>query len=113
MEAGAEERGIPALLTSAAKGIAALRFDVEWDRLDQVARVEEFDPELPILLFHGTEDATVPVETSDAFAAALPSVEYERIEGADHVYPWNVDPVYYERAVIDFLVALEPEEPAE
>ena len=42
---------------------------IDWDALDQVERVGEFDPELPILLFHGTEDATVPVEISDAFEA--------------------------------------------
>jgi len=107
VDAGADDRGIPAIITAAAKGIAALRFDVDWDALDQVERAAEFDPNLPILLFHGTEDATVPVESSDAFAAALESVQYERIEGADHVYPWNVNPVGYERTVLDFLAGLQ------
>jgi len=106
VDAGADDRGIPSALTGVAKGIAALRFDVDWDALDQIGRADEFDPRLPILLFHGTEDATVPVASSDAFAAAVDSVQYERIEGADHVYPWNVDPVRYERAVLDFLATL-------
>jgi pimeloyl-ACP methyl ester carboxylesterase len=108
IDAGAEDRGIPSPLTAAAKWIAAMRFDVDWDALDQVERAVEFDPELPILLFHGVEDTTVPVETSDRFAAALPSVQYERVERADHVYPWNVDPVAYEDAVMRFLAGLVP-----
>jgi pimeloyl-ACP methyl ester carboxylesterase len=106
VDAGARDRGLPGVLTGAAKGIAALRFDIDWDALDQVERADEFDPDLPILLFHGVDDATVPVAGSDAFAAALDSVEYVRVEGADHVYPWNVDPVGYERAVMDFLATL-------
>ncbi len=107
VDAGARDRGIPGVVTALAKGIAALRFDIDWDALDQIERADEFDPDLPILLFHGIEDGTVPVESSDAFAAALESVQYQRIEGADHVYPWNVDPVGYERAVLDFLADLE------
>ena len=107
IETEAEDRGIPGILVAAAKGIAALRFNVDWSALDQVSRTDEFDPRLPILLFHGTADATVPVESSDAFAAALPSVQYERVEGADHVYPWNVDPVRYEDLVLRFLARLD------
>jgi len=107
VDAEAEERGIPGVLTAAAKQIAALRFNIDWGALDQIDRFAEFDPDLPILLFHGTADQTVPVELSDAFAAALPSVQYERIEGADHVYPWNVDPVAYEETVLRFLAGLE------
>jgi pimeloyl-ACP methyl ester carboxylesterase len=107
IEAEAHERAIPGVLIAAAKGVAALRFNIDWAALDQVERAGEFDPALPILLFHGTEDATVPVEISDAFAAALPSVQYERVEGADHVYPWNVDPVRYEDVVLRFLASLD------
>jgi fermentation-respiration switch protein FrsA (DUF1100 family) len=112
IDAGAAERGIPSVLTGVAKWIASMRFDIDWDALDQVERVGEFDPELPILLFHGTEDATVPVEISDAFAAALSSVQYERVEGADHAYPWNVDPVSYQDRVLRFLAGLDATEEA-
>jgi pimeloyl-ACP methyl ester carboxylesterase len=113
IDAGAEDRGIPPPLTAAAKWIAAMRFDLDWDALDQVERAGEFDPGLPILLFHGVEDTTVPVAISDAFAAALSSVQYERVERADHVYPWNVDPAAYEDAVMRFLAGLDAVESTE
>ena len=113
VDSASRDRGIPGLLTSVAKGIAALRFNIDWGALDHVARAEEFDPDMPILLFHGTADATVPVEVSDAFAATHSSVRYERIEGADHVYLWNVDPLRYEAAVLEFLVGLDVEPGAE
>ena len=103
VDAAAEERGIPGVLTSVAKTLARLRFDVDWDRLDQIARADQFDPRIPILLLHGTEDGLVPVAGSDAFAAAVPTVTYERFEGADHVYLWNSDSQRYEQAVVDFL----------
>jgi pimeloyl-ACP methyl ester carboxylesterase len=99
----AADRGVPGLITAAAKAIARVRFDVDWNALDQIERAAEFDPTLPILLMHGTVDDTVPVGSSDAFAAAVPSVRYERFVGADHMYPWNTDPARYEAAVAEFL----------
>ena len=59
---------------------------------------------MPILLFHGTDDRTVPISSSDAFARALPDlVTYYRARGAGHVESWNVDPDRYERRVGAFL----------
>ena len=66
------------------------RIDFDWDAFDQVARAGDF--RVPILLFHGTEDRTVPISSSDAFARALPRlVTYHRVAGAGHVESWNVD----------------------
>ena len=59
----------------------------------------------PTLLFHGTTDGMVPVESSDTFAQALPGlVTYQRVNGADHTQAWNVDPQAYEDALKAFLV---------
>ena len=48
-----------------------------------------------MLLMHGTADDVVPIEASDAFAAALPHVTYERFVGAGHGALWNDGPVRY------------------
>lgn len=109
VDARAAETNIPVLgfkvptpLTAAAKTVAGWRFDVDWGGLDYLSRVDELDK--PILLFHGTDDGTVPVWTSDALAEARPDlVTYERVEGADHVRAWNVDRARYEAAVAAFL----------
>ncbi len=98
----ADERGVPGIFVGGAKTLATLRFDIDWRELDQVERAAEFD--VPVLLMHGSDDGTVPVASSDAFAAARPDiVDYERFQGAEHVRLWNEDPVRYETAVVGFL----------
>jgi len=98
----AAELDVPGFLTGWAKALATLRFGVDWGALDQVGRADEFS--VPILLFHGDEDETVPIDTSDQFAAARPDiVRYEVFPGAGHVQSWNVDPDRYEAALAEFL----------
>ncbi|MEX2621419.1 MAG: alpha/beta fold hydrolase [Egibacteraceae bacterium] len=103
LRAAAADRGVPLWLIPVARGIITVRTGLRWGRLDQVARAEDFD--VPILLFHGTADPTVPVASSDAFAAARPDlVTYVRVEGAGHVRAWNADPDAYEAHLRDFLL---------
>ena len=102
---GADQRGIPGPLTALGKAIAGLRFDIDWDERDLLNRSDELA--VPILLFHGDEDKTVHIETSDALAEARPDlVTYLRVAGATHVGSWNVDPEAYEKAVASFLEEL-------
>ena len=87
---GASERGVPAPLNWIGKRIAALRFGIDWDALNYVSRADELA--VPILLFHGDDDDTAPVGTSDALAAARPDiVTYVRVAGAGHVRCLNSD----------------------
>ena len=74
----------------------------DFDAVDQLAAARTFT--LPILLFHGTRDGTIPVSQSDKLAAARPDlVEYHRVEGAKHIRTWNLDPEQYEAAVEAFV----------
>src|SRR4051812_8773080 len=102
--------GVPDVLTTTAEQLAAWRYDVDWDAVDYLpgdwVRV-------PLLLFHGTDDDTVPIAASDALYEAHPNLVREiRVRGAGHVQSWNVDPAGYRQAVIDFLSCIVSSNPA-
>ena len=95
---------LPSSLTAVAKWIAGWRFGVAWDDLDYLAGANGFDA--PILVFHGTQDLTVPIGTSEDLARRRPDlVTLVRCPGADHIECWNVDHQAYEQRVVQFLEA--------
>ncbi|HUH08514.1 MAG TPA: alpha/beta fold hydrolase [Egibacteraceae bacterium] len=101
LDLAAVDRGVPTWLRPIAQAVSTLRTGIRWDRLNQVARADEFAH--PILLFHGSNDQTVPVELSDAFAEARPDlVTYVRTDGR-HVRSWNEDPDAYAASVRGFV----------
>ena len=94
----AGERGVPGILATVSKLIVGFRFDVDWGELNYLKRADELT--VPILLFHGDDDPTAPVTTSDALAEKRPDiVTYVRVAGAGHVRSWNTGPAAYEAAV--------------
>jgi pimeloyl-ACP methyl ester carboxylesterase len=98
---------VPPALTVAAKGVAGVRYDLDWGQLDYVDRAGRLAT--PMLVFHQTGDPTVPVAISEALAAARPDlVTLERFGGDGHVQSWNADPARYERAVRAFLGRVAP-----
>ena len=102
IDLGAEQRSIPGPLTAIGKLTARLRFDIDWGGTDYLARVDELTT--PVLLFHGEDDDRVPIETSDALAAARPDlVTYVRVPNTTHGRAWNMDPAAYEQEVVSFL----------
>jgi pimeloyl-ACP methyl ester carboxylesterase len=104
---GTRSRGAPAFLSGTGRTIAGIRFDIDWGEVDYLARAGELT--VPILLFHGDADPTVPVATSDALAAARPDiVTYVRVAGAGHVRSWNADPEAYRTYLREFLGGLPP-----
>jgi hypothetical protein len=111
---GATDRDLPVLgtpvppaLTVVAKGIAGLRYDLDWGQLDYVDRAGGLAA--PMLVFHQTGDPTVPVAISQALAEARPDlVTFERFGGDGHVQSWNVDRPRYERALRAFLGRVAP-----
>jgi hypothetical protein len=99
---GARDAGTYGFLSSTGKAIAGFRFDIDFDELNYLKRADELA--VPILLFHGDADPTVPVTTSDALAEKRPDiVTYVRAEGVGHVRSWNADPAAYEASVRGFL----------
>jgi pimeloyl-ACP methyl ester carboxylesterase len=92
---------IPAPLIWTAETIASLRYGIDWERIDYL---DGQWLSVPALVLHGTADKTVPIATSDAFAAAFPQLVREiRVPGAGHVEAWNTDPGRYTTEVSAFL----------
>lgn len=97
----AQRRSVPGFIATVAESIASTRAGINFDALDQLHLPQRA---IPILLFHGTNDTTTPVEVSDAFARAHPDfVAYERIPHAEHTESWNTDPQAYDRELTAFL----------
>ena len=59
--------------------------------------------DMPILVFHGTEDETVPMTTSEELKRRVPHVQLVRCAGVGHIECWNLDPKAYESQVRKFL----------
>ncbi|MCZ6538288.1 MAG: alpha/beta fold hydrolase [Chloroflexi bacterium] len=102
VDKGAEERSVPPPITFAAKLISTLRFGIDWGAMDFLSPADELT--VPILLFHGDTDDTVPVETSLEFAEKLPElVELHTFADTNHVAAWNLYTDEYESLVRDFI----------
>jgi uncharacterized protein len=98
----AKEEGFPSFAATPVEWMIGARINAGWERLDALRHTSSFH--IPILLFHGTEDKTVPISLSDAFAKALPRwVTYFRVARAGHVEAWNVDPALYDQRLAVFL----------
>ncbi len=93
---------IPGTLVWTAKQIASIRFGVDWEETDYLPEANLL--EVPVLVIHGSEDETVPVQSSQDLADARPDlVRISIVPGAGHVRSWNVSGATYEQEVIDFL----------
>jgi dienelactone hydrolase len=93
---------LPSSLTAVAKQMAAWRFGVDWEGLDYVSRADELT--VPFVVFHGTDDTTVPIATSEAFAEARPDlVQLIACQDAEHIACWNTDSARYARAIQHFV----------
>jgi fermentation-respiration switch protein FrsA (DUF1100 family) len=94
--------GLPSFAADPLEWMIGARIDADWSSLDALQHPGDFH--LPILLFHGTEDKTVPIATSNEFAKELSGwITYYRVPHAGHVESWNVDPKLYEQRLTIFL----------
>jgi uncharacterized protein len=102
LEYNARQMGLPSLLAVPVEGAIDVRIDPDWEGLDASRHPQAF--RLPVLLFHGAEDGTVPISDSEEFARELPGrITFYRVPRADHTESWNVDPRLYDRRLTAFL----------
>lgn len=93
---------VPPSLLRAGLFFTALRFDVNWDAIDYIARSNRLA--VPVLVFHGTADTTVSVRSSRRFAESAPSlVTLVEVDGAGHRESWNADPDTYAFRAAEFV----------
>ena len=92
---------VPGIVADVAIFIAEQRFDVDFSKVNYVEMAGDL-PDVPILVLHGTEDVTIPIETSRSFADAAIRARVVELFGG-HTRMWNVDPVTYETQVLTFL----------
>ncbi len=99
-----ERRNVPGPVIWLSKGLASLRFDIDWERLDYLERLD--DLAIPLLVFHSRADDTIPYESSAELAERFPGlVTLITFDTAPHADGWNTDPERYETAVRRFLAS--------
>ncbi|WP_298044713.1 alpha/beta hydrolase [uncultured Citricoccus sp.] len=65
------------------------------------------DPQVPVLLFHGAADASVPIRLSRDLAERQPRVRLVEFPGAHHTLEWNSDPALWDREIRAWCAALD------
>lgn len=93
---------IPLVLSRIVAWLTVFKARQDFDAVDHLSVKDTF--QVPMLIFHGSVDKTVPVGQVESFAHARPDiVEYHRYEGAGHEQAWNKNPQLYEQTVRDFV----------
>lgn len=95
---------IPGSLLGVAKLMAELRYDIDLDDVNYLDRAALISA--PILIFHGIDDETVPIEVSRKLFIRRTETEVVEVVGAGHVESWNIDPGRYGARLEEFLTTL-------
>ena len=106
IELGAVKAGmpLPGLLTRLGLFVAGLRTGADFGALRQYRNAHEIG--VPVLLFAGVGDTTVPIAAINRFASAVAApLTYVRLEGVEHVEAWNQDPAAYREWLRRFLAS--------
>ena len=95
-------RGYPQAIVRFGKEVGAVRFGIDWQRMNYLSRASEL--RAPILVLHGERDTLVPAELSRSLARSRPDiVRYVGFPEAEHARSWNLDPDRYNSEVREFL----------
>lgn len=99
---GAHLSGLPTRFLKISNRVAAFLYRFRWSDFDYLRTLPGL--RVPVLLFHGDADRTIPYQLSEQVAAARPDiVRYVRVAGAGHVRAWNVEPETYLATVREFV----------
>ena len=105
LELQAKERDVPGPvigpLLVATEAVVDLRGGPDFDRLEHVDPLAALD--LPILVFHGREDDTVPIAPSRRLARRDPAQVDLHAHDGGHVRGWNLQREDYSTQVVEFL----------
>jgi pimeloyl-ACP methyl ester carboxylesterase len=97
----AQRMSVPSFLVNTSEFVTSIRSGINFEDLDQTNRAQ---PNVPILLFHGTNDTSTPASISDAFVRIHPDlVTYVRVPNVEHTEAWNANPRVYENELTTFL----------
>jgi hypothetical protein len=97
---------VPPTLSATAKFITSLRIGVNWKSIDYIADAERAIRQ-PVLIHHGTEDLSVPLEESLALVETNPGlIRLIQVEGAGHIESYDVDRQKYIDEVLGFIQSL-------
>ena len=103
VELGGRQRNLPGFVTATATWISNLRFGLDWDAMDYLKDSHRLD--IPILLIHGDDDTSVPIETSDKLSQLRPDlITYTIYPDTPHANAWNTDSTRYEQQLREFLL---------
>ena len=98
---------VPPTIAQIAKFMTSLRLGINWKSIDYVEKTDR-SLRVPVLVHHGSDDQTVPLEQSIRFAEQSPElVDLIQVSGAGHVESYEVDPGGYVQAVLVFLDQLD------
>lgn len=100
---GARQAGLPTRFLDVSNRVASRRYGFQWQDFDYLDVLRGL--EVPVLLFHGDADATIPVDLSDSVASMRPDIiQYVRVPDAGHVRAWNINPEAYLDTVRKFVL---------
>ncbi|MGI9667601.1 MAG: alpha/beta hydrolase [Acidimicrobiia bacterium] len=101
----ADERSTPGPVAWLGRRLATVRFGVEWDLLNQMDRLDEFD--VPMLVLIGGEDPVSDPAQLEAFASGVSSdAQQHRFEQGGHADLWNIDQNRYEQTIEQWLLSV-------
>ncbi len=100
---GARQRNLPFFITDTAKWLFTLRFGLDWDSMDYLKDAHLLN--VPILLIHGEDDASVPIRTSNTLAQLRPDlITYATYPNTTHANTWNTNSTRHNQDLRDFLL---------